>query len=74
MRNTDLKKVSDQKEHDQVLGDEQREEQKADDIQTIMETMHLSLEQAMDTLKIPQNKRKAYSEMLNLNYSPQSGE
>ena len=37
-----------------------------EDIQNLMETLQLSAEQAMDALKIPQEKRENYKKMLQI--------
>lgn len=36
------------------------------DLQSLMETLHLSLEQAMNALKIPQEERESLIKMINM--------
>lgn len=74
----------DQKEHDQVLGDERYEdgfaagkaEGKADgltegtrnqlvnDVRKLMETLHISLDQAMAALEVPEKDRSRYAKLV----------
>ena len=46
---------------------EGREESQIDDIRNLMDSLSLSMEQAMDALKIPEDKREEYKRELELN-------
>ena len=46
---------------------EGREESQIDDIRNLMDSLSLSMEQAMDALKIPEDKREEYKKQLEMN-------
>ena len=56
--------LDDAKKEGEIMG---REESQIESIRNLMDSLSLSMEQAMDALKIPKDKREEYKKQLEMN-------